>query len=93
MPKPEPWGLITLVEDRYHGAYSGGAWIAFRGEVARVNPGGDLEEAFGGDRECILFFEGGDGGPANPAAAEIGRGDTPTDALADLLRRKGEAQG
>ena len=81
------WQLITLVEDRYGGAYSGGAWIAFRDKESRVDEGGDLEDAFGGDRECILFFLGGDGEVANPAAAEIGRGDTPAEALADLLRR------
>lgn len=75
---------VTIVEDRYTGTYSGGEWLAYYGGTDRIDAGadGDLIDAFGCDPDCAGFF-------ATPRAEEIGRGDTPEEALTDLLRRQG----
>lgn len=69
------WPTI-VVEDRYGGVYSGGAWLAFQPDDW---PGLD-SDAFGPDPECANWW-------AAQEEAVIGRGGTPDQAVADLDRR------
>lgn len=68
--------MITIVTSRYGGAYSGGAWLAFNcwfEDVPRA--------AFGDDCVCAEFF-------GSAAAASVGRGATPDEAMADMRTRE-----
>lgn len=69
------WPTI-VVEDRYGGVYSGGAWLAFQPDDW---PGLD-SDAFGADLECGGWW-------AEHSDDAIGRDDTPDLAVADLENR------
>ena len=66
---------VTITPDRYGGAYSGGAWLAFPLEMSAV-PDGPFE----GDMSAAEWWdEVGD--------MPVGRGDSPDKAFHDLVRR------
>jgi len=66
---------VTIVADRYGGAYSGGRWVAFPTSAEGVP-----DDPFGGDTFAAAWWEDAEGLP-------IGRGRTPDDALTDLVKR------
>jgi hypothetical protein len=66
---------VTIIAARYGGAYEDGRWLAFHCFETEVPA-----EASGDNGECVAFF-------SSDAATLVGRGDTPQDALSDLLRR------
>ncbi len=69
---------VTIIMDRYHGAYSGGAWLAFDLDSDSLPSYGS-----GGDTDEMNFWC-----DANKAEHYlIGRGETPNEALEDLERR------
>lgn len=65
---------VVILGTRYDGAYEGGRWIAWVGDIEW------LDDYQGCDIECPIFFE-------DYAGAPIGRGETPQAALDDLHRR------
>lgn len=64
----------TIIRDRYNGAYSGAAWLAFPLDFWNVP-----DEVEGGDGECMMFWESYDG--------EVGKGSTPELAMANLVAK------
>lgn len=99
----DAWDLwpLTVAKDRYGGAYSGGAWLAFglTPDCAPSEPWGDdvtcaafwggalaRDPKFRDAPECGLNYELG--GIWHPEA--IGRGRTPGLAVADLAMRQKE---
>jgi hypothetical protein len=82
--------VLTVVEDRYGGVYSGGQWLAFRGPQSRILDGGDLEDAHGSDPECARFFGDSWQKPADRRGhPEVAVGRTPLEALERLLTQSG----
>lgn len=76
---------VTIVMDRYNGAYSGAKWLAFERD-----PGGIPDAIGGGDTSEMDFWDPTYAGKERIDTDEtklIGRGDTPDLALADLIRR------
>lgn len=66
---------LTVTADRYGGAYSGGAYLAWPLEPSDV-PG----EPDCGDLTCGSFWD-------ENTMIPVGRGDSPNKAVEDLLRR------
>lgn len=64
---------VTITGSRYMGVYEGGSWIAWAGD-------GLPDAAFGSDACCYSWWK-------SEESALVGRGDTPNDALADLIAR------
>lgn len=81
---------LTLVADRYDGAYSGGrftAWNLFAQEVPEAIDGGDVE--------CMDFWYGIDGDVlSGKIRSDIicGVGNTPEEAVGNLYVRLGGAR-
>lgn len=71
---------LTIFHTRYNGGYEGGLYVALnvRFENVRTSLTGD-------DAECMEAFA------ILEEEMPIGRGDTPNEALNDLLRRMNEA--
>jgi hypothetical protein len=75
-PLPYDWVLpVTITPDRYGGAYSGGAWLAFPLDTSAVPDG-----PFSGDVFAAAWWDEVDDVP-------VGRGSSPTGAYDDLVRR------
>lgn len=70
-----PWPL-TIISDRYGGVYSGAKFLAFN--LYRDN----IPEAIGGDDPMEMEFWDKDHGKF-----WIGKGETPNDAVIDLMRQ------
>lgn len=71
---------LTLIKDRYNGAYSGGKWTAWNREPWFAS------DAVIDDKKVAFFWKLADEGEFGP----IGRGDTPDEAIEDLRRRMAE---
>ena len=72
---------LCIIEDRYGGAYSGAEFLAFNMEPYRI---ADLP-VDAGDTDCERFWDNKDKDyPLDEL--KIGKGATPQEALADLLR-------
>lgn len=69
---------LTLIKDRYNGAYSGGKWTAWPLHAWDVP-----YEPESTDGQAMHFWSVDDYVP-------IGRGDTPDEAIEDLRRRMAE---
>lgn len=69
---------IIIVRDRYHGAYSGGEWIAWNEYKAPEGSQGD-------DAECMTFWDDYNGN-IKDYPLSVGRGDNPQEAYLDLLQ-------
>ena len=67
-----PWP-VTIVKSRYGGVYEPGEWIAFPHAPADIP-----DDWRAGDAACAEFFA--------QRGGHVGGGDTPNEALADLLR-------
>ena len=67
-----PWP-VTIVKSRYGGVYEPGVWIAFPQAPADVP-----DDWRAGDAACAEFFA--------QRRGHVGGGDTPNEALANLLR-------
>ena len=65
---------VTIIKDRYRGTYSGGNWTAWNRDFYEVP-----EEVGGDDVECCNFWY--------ECKEIVGKGDTPAEAYADLIRR------
>lgn len=65
---------LTIIADRYGGAYSGGKYLAWALDHWNVP-----FDASDGDRDCMLFWA--------ENTIPVGRGDTPNEAMEDLIRR------
>lgn len=72
---------VTIIAARYSGSYEGGTWCAFHCYPHQVPP-----DATGSDIECMEYWHG-------DASAGIGRGQSPDDALADLVIRNKASGG
>lgn len=83
---------VTILKSRYGGAYEHAQWVAFNDYPEH------LADAVADDSTCGVFFAGGVDRSVDPEVelppypGPIGRGDTPDEALADLLRQ-GEWDG
>lgn len=83
-PKAETIWPVTILPARYNGGYEGGKrWLAFNCEYWNVP-----NEVYGDDISCSTFFEmyermSPKQRQKNPL--KIGRGDTPDEALKDLV--------
>jgi hypothetical protein len=73
----------VIVQARYSGVYEGGLWLAFPNDTF---PGLD-SDAFGDDGDAQGFWWDPD-----PLIPLIGRGNTPDEALEDMVRRYKENQ-
>ena len=62
---------ITVIADRYTGAYSGALWTAFNLRQGQIPEGVD-----DGDPECMEFWDN--------YTEPVGKGNTPDDAVRDL---------
>lgn len=69
---------VTIIDDRFGGLYSGGAYLAFNLEPW------DVPKVFswGGDIDCADFWG------EESSQYIIGKGDTPAEAYNDLIRLK-----
>lgn len=67
----------TIINDRYHGCYSGAEWLAFPLERDEVP-----EEVGGEDMEEMCFWDDYKG--------IVGKGATPEQALVDLTKKVSE---
>lgn len=65
---------VTIVEDRYTGTYSGGKWTAWNRDFDAMPM-----EIVDSDVECREFWY--------KCTEIVGRGETPAEAYADLIRR------
>lgn len=74
MPYP-----ATIVQDRYTGAYSGGRWLAFNMDADEI-PSAISDD----DNTCAAFWADVKYGGSGPV---VGIGETPNEALVDLVRR------
>jgi hypothetical protein len=80
---------VTIMRTRYGGVYEGGEWVAFNADPWSRWYGksdGLPMEAFADDITCGDWW-------ASDAAALVGRGATPDEALKDLHRRIAERGG
>lgn len=68
---------VTITAARYGGTYEGGSWTAFNLYSHQIPAGADDS-----DIECAQFWR-------SPAADRVGRGQSPGEALADLVERVG----
>jgi hypothetical protein len=69
--------VVTIVEARYGGIYEPGKWLAFPG-----HPGDLPSDWDAGDVLCAEFWR--------TRRNEVGGGDSPDAALADLRRKQAE---
>ena len=67
---------ISIWESRYGGVYEGGRWIA----IGNCDLLPQYTDIMGDDESCMRFWN-------SRQSEKIGRGETPNDALADLLER------
>lgn len=70
---------VGIFEDRYSGTYSGGKWVA----IGRVDHDSFLkfrDYQWDGDFECSNYW-------SDERKALAGQGDTPQEALDDLIRK------
>jgi hypothetical protein len=77
---------VTVVQARYSGGYEGGTWLAFPVNMEQLVERPWADEWWdwdGGDIECMTWWE------TSPNAQRVGRGDTPNDAVLDMLKRIG----
>ena len=74
MKVPNEMYPVAVHQSRYGGVYEGGAWFAL------ANCDLIPDDAIGGDDEACDFW-------SSDEAQMIGRGDTPNDAVIDLLER------
>lgn len=65
---------VTIISDRYHGCYSGASWLAFPLDFDEIP-----EDVNDEDLPCQDFWDNYD--------EPIGLGETPEDALADLIAK------
>ena len=65
---------VTILNDRYHGCYSGGQWIAFPLECEEIP-----EDAQGEDNDCQWFWD--------EYSDPVGKGATPDEAYRDLTEK------
>ena len=65
---------VTIVSDRYDGAYSEAEWLAFPLEYDEVP-----DEVNAGDGTSLHFWEN--------YTEPVGKGNTPTDAYINLIRK------
>jgi hypothetical protein len=70
---------LTIVADRYTGAYSGGKFVAYPVEFDEIPPDVD-----GDDVDCATFW-----GEEHPWP--VGRGETPEEAFQDLKEKMARA--
>jgi len=70
---------VAILGTRYGGAYEGGRWIAWVGDLEWLD---DYQAC---DIDCQIFFE-------DYTDAPVGRGETPQAALDDLRRRAEESR-
>jgi hypothetical protein len=71
---------VTIVTARYGGIYEPGKWLAFGGGPRELPDEWDAE-----DTVCIEFWR--------QRRNEVGGGDTPDEALADLLAKQAQRRG
>ncbi len=69
---------LTIISDRYGGCYSDASFLAFNLEPWDVPKG----VSWGGDVDCAEFWED------ESYQYIIGKGDTPEEAINDLIRQK-----
>lgn len=79
-PKKDTIWPVTIVTARYQGGYEGGKWLAFNMEYGNVP-----EAVYGDDISCANFFDEYNKSNRKKNPLKIGRGDTPDDALKDLV--------
>ncbi len=81
----------TIIASRYCGTYEGGAWLAFNCDENSIPEG-----ATGGDIECSVFWDNVNKGllayqklsyQQQPKTIIVGKGETPNEAVTDLLRQ------
>ncbi len=77
MTSPDDLPGVTIVTARYRGIYEPGKWLAFGGGSRELPDGWDA-----GDSACMDFWQ--------VRKDEVGGGDTPDEALADLRRKEEE---
>jgi hypothetical protein len=75
----------TIVEDRYGGTFSGGAWVAYGNDFAMVP-----REANGDDNTCMDFWDEVRRGE-NDLVGFVGLGDTPQEAIDDYKAKSLES--
>lgn len=78
-PKVDTIWPVTIVKARYRG-YEGGEWLAFNVEYYNVPM-----SVYGDDISCSTFFEAYDRSNKKKNPLKIGRGDTPDEAVKDLV--------
>jgi len=66
---------MTIIYDRYNGAYSGGVWLAFN-----LKPSNIPNDIHGDDITCAAFWNN-----FHLMDIVVGRGDTPEQAAKDLV--------
>ena len=71
---------ITIIKDRYNGAYSHGQWTAWPLDIYQIPWAQDSS-----DSDCANFWDGYD--------KPVGKGDTPNEALEDLEKQLGKVTG
>jgi hypothetical protein len=76
----EDGSRVTIVKARYGGIYEPGKWLAFGGGPRDLPQEWDAE-----DNVCMDFWR--------ERRGEVGGGDTPDEALADLLDKGGSRRG
>lgn len=76
---------MTIIEDRYGGAYSGGKWIACPGDVfwSTTNFLEKFREIWSDDVSCSMWWD--------EHKDDVGVGQTPEEARQDLLRKHPDA--
>lgn len=80
-PKADTIWPVTIITARYQGNYEGGhRWLAFNCEYWKVPM-----EVYGDDISCATFFDAYDKSNRKKNPLKIGRGDTPDEALKDLV--------
>lgn len=71
---------IALLEDRYGGVYSGGAWVAMGRSDRQKSRDAVFEGTNASDNECAEFW-------TNERKALVGLGPSPNEALQDLMTK------
>ena len=69
---------LTVICDRYSGVYSGGKYLAFNNSFDEIP-----FEICSGDANCMIFWAEENKYPVYT----IGKGDTPLEALEDLIKK------
>lgn len=79
-PKADTIWPVTIIKSRYGGGYEGGPWLAFNCEYWQVP-----EAVYGDDISCSTFFTEYERSNRKKNPLKIGRGDTPDEALKNLV--------